>query len=499
MSKQYAEASAVKSEVEDDLAAAQPEMDKAKAAVASLEAPAIVEMASFNKPNPNVALVVEPIMLLMGYKKDWSTAQGHMKKTQNFLKALKDFDVKTLKENVINKVRKDYLSKPEFNIAAMTKISVPAGALCTWCIALSSYQSVYKKIVPKQKKLAEVSKAAEEAKAILDEKLAGVRAAQDKVDKLNFQANQLKEEKASLESKIKRDQGRMRRAEKLVVLLKDEGIRWAETCTKLDDQLNRLIGDVFLSCACISYFGGFTGTYRTDLTSKWTYQCIDKNIPTSEDFSIITVMGDPVQISEWNLNQLPSDQVSLENGILVTKAERWGLCIDPQEQANKWIKNMYKNEDLRVITLTSDNWLRSVTDCVYNGKPLLIEDLHEAIDPSIDPILLHQEFLDEDGSWKIKLDKEEPYPYGENFKLFMTTKMPNPHYPPEVCIKVTLINFTVTSSGLEEQLLGDVVVKEKPEVEAKRQEIVTSMDRDQKTLKAIENQILKLLAENEVE
>ena len=91
-------------------------MDKAKAAVASLEAPAIVEMASFNKPNPNVALVVEPIMLLMGYKKDWSTAQSHMKKTQNFLKALKDFDVTTLKESVISKVRKDYLTKPEFNI-----------------------------------------------------------------------------------------------------------------------------------------------------------------------------------------------------------------------------------------------------------------------------------------------------------------------------------------------------------------------------------------------
>ena len=100
---------------------------------------------------------------------------------------------------------------------------------------------------------------------------------------------------------------------------------------------------------------------------------------------------------------------------------------------------------------------------------------------------------------KIKLDKEEPYPYGETFKLFMTTKMPNPHYPPEVCIKVTLINFTVTSSGLEEQLLGDVVVKEKPEVEATRQEIVVSMDRDKKTLKQIEDKILTLLRENEVE
>jgi len=160
---------------------------------------------------------------------------------------------------------------------------------------------------------------------------------------------------------------------------------------------------------------------------------------------------------------------------------------------------MYKNEDMKIITFATKNWLRDVVDCVYNGKPLLIEDVQENIDPSIDSILLHQEFLDEDGTMKIKLDREEPYPYGEGFKLFMTSKMPNPHYPPEVCIKVTLINFTVTTNGLEEQLLGDVIIKEKPEVEAKRQEIVVSMDRDQKTLKAIEIQILKLLAENEVE
>jgi dynein heavy chain len=185
VSKQYSEAQEVKSEVEDDLAAAKPEMDKAKAAVASLEAPAVVEMASFNSPNPNIALVVEPIMLLMGHKKDWKSAQKEMKKTQPFLTALKTFDVATVKEGLIKKVRNDYISKPEFKPEAMAKLSVPAGAMCTWVIALSSYQTVWKKIVPKQQKLAEVSKAAEEAKSILDEKLAGVRAAQDKVDKLN--------------------------------------------------------------------------------------------------------------------------------------------------------------------------------------------------------------------------------------------------------------------------------------------------------------------------
>lgn len=78
----------------------------------------------------------------------------------------------------------------------------------------------------------------------------------------------------------------------------------------------------------------------------------------------------------------------------------------------------------------------------------------------------------------------------------MTTKMPNPHYLPEICIKVTLINFTVTFKGLEEQLLGDVVIQEKPEIEQKRDEIVVSMDSDKRTLKNIENMILKLLSES---
>lgn len=167
----------------------------------------------------------------------------------------------------------------------------------------------------------------------------------------------------------------MTRAEKLVVLLKDEGIRWKETVAVLEDEINKLIGDVFLSCACISYFGGFTGQYRNELTTKWTYECIERGIPAGEEFNLVKVMGDPVQISEWNLNALPSDSVSLENGILTTKAERYGLCIDPQEQANKWIKNMYKSLDLNMTTFVSKTFLRSVTNCVYNGKPLLIEDL----------------------------------------------------------------------------------------------------------------------------
>lgn len=125
------------------------------------------------------------------------------------------------------------------------------------------------------------------------------------------------------------------------------------------------------------------------MTEHWTTECISRGIPTGEEFSLINVMGDPVQISNWNLNFLPSDRTSLENGILTTKAERWGLCIDPQMQANRWLKSMLKNENLSILKFTGKNWLREFKACVYNGIPLLFEDVNEHIDPGIDPVLLH--------------------------------------------------------------------------------------------------------------
>ena len=54
--------------------------------------------------------------------------------------------------------------------------------------------------------------------------------------------------------------------------------------------------------------------------------------------------------------------------------------------------------------------------------------------------------------------------YAKEFKFYMTTKLRNPHYLPEVSTKVTLINFMITFEGLSDQLLGIVVEKENPEL-----------------------------------
>merc|ERR1719158_1794357 len=86
--------------------------------------------------------------------------------------------------------------------------------------------------------------------------------------------------------------------------------------------------------------------------------------------------------------------------------------------------------------------------------------------------------------------------YHDNFKLFITTKMPNPHYSPEVCVQVTLLNFMVTPEGLEDQMLGVLVAKEEPEVEKKRVNLVIESAASKAQLKEIEDKILELLSES---
>ena len=62
--------------------------------------------------------------------------------------------------------------------------------------------------------------------------------------------------------------------------------------------------------------------------------------------------------------------------------------------------------------------------------------------------------------------------YNKNFRLILHTKLSNPHYPPEIQAETTLINFTVTESGLEDQLLALVVNKERPDLEETKTQLI---------------------------
>lgn len=86
--------------------------------------------------------------------------------------------------------------------------------------------------------------------------------------------------------------------------------------------------------ACIErdmvHAGAFTGSFRDRAVTQWTQACQDNDVPCSSDFRMAAVLGDPVLIREWVIQGLPNDSFSIDNAIIVGKARRWPLLIDPQ-------------------------------------------------------------------------------------------------------------------------------------------------------------------------
>jgi dynein heavy chain len=208
-------------------------------------------------------------------------------------------------------------------------------------------------------------------------------------------------------------------------------------------------------------------------------------------------LGDSVKIQAWNLCELPKDDTSTENGIIIDKGRRWPLMIDPQTQANKYIKNMGKDhaEGIEVLKASDPNILKTLELSIQLGKWVLVENVGLELDPALDPIITRQ--VTKSGGNLIITIGDKSINYNESFKLFMTTTNPNPHYSPETFVKVTIINFAITPSGLEEQMLAIIVAAENPQLESKKNEIVKRNAQDKKDLVLIEDGILKSLSESQ--
>jgi len=88
--------------------------------------------------------------------------------------------------------------------------------------------------------------------------------------------------------------------------------------------------------------------------------------------------------------------------------------------------------------------------------------------------------------------------YSPDFRFYVTTRLRNPHYLPEISVKVTLLNFMITPQGLQDQLLGIVAAKEKPDLEEKKNELIIESAANKKKLKEIEDEILRVLSTSEV-
>uniref|UniRef100_A0A8C3KFE8 Dynein axonemal heavy chain 3 n=1 Tax=Calidris pygmaea TaxID=425635 RepID=A0A8C3KFE8_9CHAR len=502
-------AKAIKDECEGDLAEAMPALEAALAALDTLNPSDISLVKSMQNPPGPVKLVMESICVMKGTKPErkpdpsgsgkmiedyWGSSRkilGDLK----FLESLKTYDKDNIPPAIMKKIRERFIDHPDFQPAVIKNVSSACEGLCKWVRAMEVYDRVAKVVAPKRERLRDAEGLLEVQMQKLKTKQAELKEVVDRLQALNDEFDNMNDRKRELENNIELCSQKLVRAEQLISGLGGEKDRWTEAARLLGIRYIDLIGDVLLSSGTVAYLGAFTVDYRLKCQKQWQVLCNEKNIPCSSDFSLSNTLGDPVKIRAWQIAGLPIDSFSIDNGIIVSNSRRWALMIDPQRQANKWVKNMEKNNKLSVIKLSDTHYVRTLENAIQLGTPVLLENIGEELDAFIEPILLKLTFKQQ-GVEYMKLG-ENVIEYSKDFRFYMTTRLRNPHYLPEVAVKVCLLNFMITPLGLQDQLLGIVAAEEKPELEEKKNKLIIESAANKKQLKEIEDKILEILSHSE--
>lgn len=464
-----------KAKANQELEEAVPAMKAAEEAVACLDKKSIQELKSLGSPPVQVLDVAKAVLLLKGEKKNfaWNNAQKMMNNPAKFIDEVKAFDGSNIDQWILDQLA-PILKLDYFNFTEMKGKSLAAAYLCKWINNIVIYNTIYKRVKPLMDMAEEAQKLANEKEAELAIVKEKVRQINEKVDALKAKLYEAEEQKRKVESEAQSLQDQLDLANRLVGGLADENKRWGENVETYKKDRTTMIGNALVSAAFVSYIGPFSYLFRQKLwRDTWLPDIIQRNIPFTEGVDPLKVLATDADQAKWKTEGLPADRISLENASVITSCKRYPLMIDPQLQGQKWIRGREGNE-LQAIQLSQRGWLKKVEAAVSNGNVLMIEGIGQEIDAVLDPLLSRQ-FAKKGRSLFVKLGSED-VEVSSSFRLYIQTKLYNPHYKPETAAQCTIINFIVTEGGLEDQLLAMVVRVEKPDLEQTKEELVNKQN-----------------------
>nr|XP_025719696.1 dynein heavy chain 9, axonemal [Callorhinus ursinus] len=482
---------------EEDLAKAEPALMAAQAALNTLNKTNLTELKSFGAPPPAVSNVSAAVMTLTApggrvpKDRSWKAAKITMAKVDSFLDSLINFDKENIPESCLKAIR-PYLQDPEFRPEFVATKSYAAAGLCSWVINIVRFYEVFCDVEPKRQALSRATAdltAAQENLAAIKAKITHLN---ENLAKLTAKFEKATADKLKCQQEAEVTAGTISLANRLVGGLASENVRWAEAVQNFRHQESKLCGDILLTTAFVSYLGFFTKRYRQSLldgTWRPYLSRLEVPIPVTPTLDPLRMLTDDADVAAWQDQGLPADRMSTENATILLSCERWPLMVDPQLQGIKWIKNKY-GENLQVTQIGQKGYLQTLERALEAGDMVLIENLEESVDPVLGP-LLGREVIKKGRFIKIG-DKE--CEYNPRFRLILHTKLANPHYQPELQAQATLINFTVTRDGLEDQLLAAVVSMERPDLEQLKVHLTKQQNGFKITLKTLEDNLLSRLS-----
>jgi dynein heavy chain 1 len=476
-----------------DLAKAEPAVIEAQNAVGGIKRAHLDELRALAKPPAKIQTTLEAICLLLGHKKpDWAGTKRLLTDT-GFIPSIINFDSKKITSAIRSTLKKNYLSDPELNYESVNRASKACGPLLKWMVAQVDYSEILDRIQPLRDEVASLESAAEELK-VKGTKL------EVTIAELEKSINLYKDEYAVLISEtqeIKNEMGKVKaKVERSIALLQNlssERGRWEKESETFQAHMATVVGDALLSAAFLTYSGFFDQHFRTSLMDKWMSRLTSVGVKFKSDLSPVEYLSHPDARLAWQANALPADDLAIENAIMLERFNRYPLVIDPSGQATEFLMNQFREKKMIKTSFLDSAFMKNLESALRFGTPLLVSDV-ESIDPVLNPVL-NKEIRKTGGRILIRLGDQD-VDFSPSFVIFLATRDPTVHFTPDLCSRVTFVNFTVTPSSLQSQCLHEVLKSERPDVHKKRTDMLKLQGEFKVTLRNLEKKLLKALNES---
>jgi dynein heavy chain 1 len=247
-----------------------------------------------------------------------------------------------------------------------------------------------------------------------------------------------------------------------------------------------------LSSGFLAYAGYFDQHYRQNLFSAWSDHLTKANLSFRSDLALSEYLSHPDERLRWKQNSLPDDDLCTENATMLKRFNRYPLIIDPSGQATEFLMKEYGDRKLTKTSFLDDSFRKNLESALRFGNPLLVQDV-ESYDPILNPVL-NREVRRTGGRVLISLG-EQDIDLSPSFVIFLSTRDPTVEFPPDVCSRVTFVNFTVTRASLQSQCLNQVLRAERPDIDQKRSDLLKLQGEFQVRLRHLEKSLLGALNE----
>ena len=481
-----------------ELSTVVPKMEAAKQAIGNMSPKSVAALKALKKETENTktALKLTAIIYLKLAKKkvvekcDWAETKNAIMK-EDFIATIKNAKAEDLGEKVTNIIKKE-IKDPnnKWDIDRIKGAFKEVGLLAEWIQSTVECAEINNQMEPMKKEIAELNKKKDAVVNEFNQILKAKEEIEKSIEQLKVNYEESVVESNNIKKSMEEVKSKVERSEKLLVNLSGEKDRWGKQMDEFKGHINNLLGDTFLSSSFLAYIGFYDAFYRKFLKDK-SRQIVKQNeILSSNDLDEVEWLTKANDKVNWQNCKLPNDNICLENATILQRFNRYPLIIDPAGQATEFIKTFYASKKLNTTSFTDTNFLKVLESALRFGYPILVQDV-EKIDPIMNS-LLNKEIHKQSGRNLIRIGDQE-IDFSLTFNMFMVTRDSSCNFTPDLCSRVTFLNFTITPSSLQNQILDIILKNERPEVNKAKEDLVKAQREFKLQLRQLEEDLLTAL------